>query len=56
MRTTARIVADGRITVPEPIRQALGIQEGDLVSIDVRPVDRMYDQTDKTGIVNDSDS
>lgn len=30
MRTTARLYAEGRITVPKPIREALDVQDGDL--------------------------
>lgn len=48
MRTTARIVADGRITLPQSIRDALGLQEGDIVAIDVHPVDQTFGQTDES--------
>lgn len=37
---TARLLEDGRVTVPKPVRQQLGIDKGDLVQIDVTPVDR----------------
>lgn len=39
MRTTAQIINNGKVTVPAQIRQALGVKDGDLVEIDVRPVD-----------------
>lgn len=39
MRTTAKLFNRGKVTVPAQIRQALGVKDGDLVEIDVRPVD-----------------
>lgn len=38
MRTTARLIANGKVTVPSQIRNELGVEDGDLVEIDVRPV------------------
>lgn len=39
MRTTAKIVGGGKVTVPAPIRDALDVDDGDLVEIDVKPVE-----------------
>ena len=39
MRTTAQLVGNGKVTVPAQIRDALDVEDGDLVEIDVRPVD-----------------
>lgn len=38
MRTTAQIVGNGKVTVPSQIREALNLDDGDLVEIDVRPI------------------
>jgi len=40
MRSVKRIVGDGKITIPKEIRDELDVSEGDVVTIDVRPVDR----------------
>jgi AbrB family looped-hinge helix DNA binding protein len=39
MRTTTRLFNGGKVTVPAQIRKAFDIEDGDLVEIDVRPVD-----------------
>lgn len=39
MRTTTKVIQGGRLTVPAHIREALDLDEGDLVEIDVRPVE-----------------
>jgi len=39
MRMTAQLIANGKVTVPSHIRRELDIEDGDLVEIDVRPVD-----------------
>lgn len=38
MRTTTKIRQRGRVTVPQPIREELGLDEGDIVEIEIRPV------------------
>lgn len=38
MRFVTRIVRLGRITVPKTIRDFLGLREGDLVEVVVRPL------------------
>lgn len=35
---TARVGVKGRITLPAPIRKNLGLEEGDLVEVAVRPL------------------
>jgi AbrB family looped-hinge helix DNA binding protein len=38
MRTVpARVISDGRVTIPEDVREELGVSEGDYVFVDVRP-------------------
>jgi len=39
IRTTTRLFNGGKVTVPAQIRMAFDIEDGDLVEIDVRPVD-----------------
>ena len=39
MRATTRLFNGGKITVPAQIRRAFEIEDGDLVEIDVQPVD-----------------
>ena len=46
MRTTAQIINNGKITVPFQIRQALDVEDGDLVEIDVRPVEGAGERND----------
>lgn len=36
---TTRVLKDGRVTVPEAVREQLSLSHGDLVQIDVRPVE-----------------
>jgi len=38
LKFIARIVSDGRITIPEQIRKLLGLKEGDFVSCDLDTV------------------
>jgi AbrB family looped-hinge helix DNA binding protein len=33
----AQIIADGRITIPDKIRELLNLKEGDLVRVTVQP-------------------
>jgi len=33
----ARVISDGRVTIPEDVRDDLGVSEGDYVIVDVRP-------------------
>ncbi|WP_431357874.1 AbrB/MazE/SpoVT family DNA-binding domain-containing protein [Halobaculum rarum] len=52
MRTTARVVDSGKITIPVEIRDGLGIEEGSLVELDVRPIQSADSRThpaDDTG-------
>jgi len=39
MRDTVRLLKDGRVTVDHRIRDELGVEHGDLVEIEVEPVD-----------------
>lgn len=39
MKSTVRLFANGKATVPAPIRDELGLEDGDLVEIDIRPVE-----------------
>lgn len=38
MRTTTQLFNNGKVTVPAQIRRALEVEDGDLVEIDVQPV------------------
>ena len=38
MRTTVRLFANGKVTVPVEIRNELGIDDSDLVELEVQPV------------------
>lgn len=40
---TARVGAKGRITLPAPIRKNLGLEEGDLVEVAIRPLQKTKD-------------
>jgi len=35
----ARVIDDGRVTIPVDIRRELGLQEGDYVVLDVEPLE-----------------
>lgn len=39
MRMTAQLYNNGKVTIPAQIRRALDVEDGDLVEIDVRPVE-----------------
>jgi AbrB family looped-hinge helix DNA binding protein len=39
MRTTQRIRQRGRLTVPQPIREELDLDAGDVVEVEVRPIE-----------------
>lgn len=39
MRTTARIIGDGKVTIPKTIRDELEVSDGELVELDIRPVE-----------------
>lgn len=43
MRSTARLINNGKVTVPAQIREALDVSDGDLVEIDVKPVNEVND-------------
>lgn len=36
---TAKLLEDGRVTVPQPVREQLNLSKGDLVRIDVTRLD-----------------
>jgi AbrB family looped-hinge helix DNA binding protein len=36
---TARVLKEGRVTVPEPVREQLGLSHGDIVRIDVETLE-----------------
>lgn len=38
IRTTAPVISGGRVTIAHPIRVKLGIEEGDLIEIEIEPV------------------
>ena len=38
MRTTQRVFANGKVTIPLTIREAMDITDGDVVEIEVTPV------------------
>ena len=39
MRTTTRLFNGGKVTVPAQIREEFDVEDGDLVEIDVQPID-----------------
>jgi len=39
MRATVRLNTNGRVVIPHAIREELGVEHGDVVEIDVSPVD-----------------
>jgi len=39
MRSTVQLSTNGQLVVPHPIREELGIEKGDLVEIEVRPIE-----------------
>lgn len=38
MRTTAKVLDAGKVTIPVEVREGLGIEQGTLVELNVRPV------------------
>jgi len=38
-----RVIEDGRITIPAHIRQEVGIEKGDYVLINIRPIEEETD-------------
>ena len=38
MKSTARVLKNGRVTVPKPVRETLELEHGDVVEVEVRPV------------------
>ena len=38
-----RVIEDGRITIPAHIRQEVGIEKGDYVLINIRPIEEESD-------------
>lgn len=39
MRTTTKLINNGKVTIPAQIRRALEIEDGDLVEIDVQQIE-----------------
>lgn len=39
MRTTTQVISGGRVTIRRQLRAELNLDEGDLVEIEIRPVD-----------------
>lgn len=39
MKTTQKIISAHRVTIPRTIREELGVAEGDVVELDIRPVE-----------------
>ena len=37
----ATVIADGRVTIPEPVRKVLGLNEGDLVKVTVEKTEAL---------------
>ena len=44
MEAPAKIIESGRVTIPEPIRTRYGLEKGDYVIINVRPVEGDEDE------------
>lgn len=40
MRFTAQLINNGKVTIPAQIRQVLEVEDGDLVEINVRSVNK----------------
>lgn len=38
-----RVIEDGRITIPAHIRREIGVEKGDYVMVDIRPLERGND-------------
>lgn len=38
MRTTVTLTAQGKVTIPKPLREELDLEEGDLLEIEVEKV------------------
>ncbi|MFC7230496.1 AbrB/MazE/SpoVT family DNA-binding domain-containing protein [Saliphagus sp. GCM10025308] len=39
MRTTQRVYARGKVTIPAQIRSELEIEDGDLIELEIRTID-----------------
>jgi len=39
MKATKKIIANGKVTIPVTIRAYYGLEDGDMVEIDITPVD-----------------
>lgn len=39
MRSTVEMNTDGRLVIPAPIRRSYGLESGDLVEVEIRPVE-----------------
>jgi AbrB family looped-hinge helix DNA binding protein len=49
MQATTKVTRAGQISIPYEIRQAMGIEEGDLVVIDVLMIARKADELKELG-------
>jgi len=59
LKFIARVISDGRVTIPEEIRKLLGIRSGDYVSCEIESVNSPAAQTSlnpdtSTGVKTDS--
>ena len=39
MRSTVPVQREGRVAIPAPVRREMGIERGDLVEIEIQPVE-----------------
>jgi len=59
LKFIARVISDGRVTIPEEIRKLLGIRSGDYISCEIENIHSPTAQTplnpdSKTGVRTDS--
>lgn len=43
MRSTAKMLEDGRITVPYPVRERLELERGDFVELEIHRVEESHE-------------
>jgi AbrB family looped-hinge helix DNA binding protein len=43
METPAKLIESGRVTIPATVRERYGLEKGDYVMIDVRPIEETDD-------------
>ena len=39
MEATTKVLEDGRVTIPKPLREHMDLERGDLVKIEVEPLE-----------------